>query len=42
MTAPPADQPFQPVVDLTAADVETLVEMGILEPPPQPEPQPEG
>ncbi|MFE7513816.1 hypothetical protein ACFU8I_21725 [Streptomyces sp. NPDC057540] len=38
MTAPPDDQPVQPVTDLAVADTETLVEMGVLEPQPEPEP----
>jgi len=41
MTEPPADQPFQPIVDLTAADGGTLAAMGVLDLPPEPEPQPE-
>lgn len=41
MTEPPPDRPVQPVVDLAVADAETLVEMGVLEPQSEPEPQPE-
>ncbi|MFD3532027.1 hypothetical protein [Streptomyces sp. NPDC058664] len=41
MTDPPPDRPMRPVVDLTAADADTLVEMGVLEPQPEPEPRPE-
>jgi hypothetical protein len=41
MAAPPDAQPVQPVVDLAVADAETLVDMGVLESQPDPEPQPE-
>jgi len=41
MTELPDAQPVQPIVDLAAADAETLVAMGVLEPQPEPEPQPE-
>ncbi|MFE9738800.1 hypothetical protein [Streptomyces sp. NPDC006477] len=38
MTESPADRPVQPIVDLAAADAETLSEMGFLEPQPEPAP----
>ncbi|MEE1813608.1 hypothetical protein PUR59_00945 [Streptomyces sp. SP18ES09] len=38
MTEPPDAQPVEPLVDMAAADAETLVEMGVLEPQPEPEP----
>lgn len=37
MTEPPGERRVQPIVDLLGADTETLVELGVLEP--QPEPQ---
>ncbi|MFG3488570.1 hypothetical protein [Streptomyces sp. NPDC047972] len=40
MSEPPSARRVQPVVDLMGADTETLVELGILEPQPEPEVSP--
>lgn len=40
MTEPPAERRVQPIVDVLAADAETLVELGALEPQPEPEAPP--
>ncbi|MBX9425416.1 hypothetical protein [Streptomyces lateritius] len=40
MTEPLPDRPVQLVVDTAAADAETLVELGVLEPQPEPEAPP--
>lgn len=36
----PAPQPAVPPVDLTAADLGTLVDMGVVDAPPEPAPAP--
>ena len=36
----PAPQPAVPIVDETAADMGTLVDMGVVEPHPEPSPEP--
>lgn len=36
MTEPPTERRVQPIVDTLAADAETLVELGVLEPQPEP------
>ena len=36
----PAPQPATPIVDETAADMGTLVSMGLVDPPPQPSSEP--
>lgn len=38
--AQPAPQPATPRVDETAADMGTLVDMGVVEPQPEPSPEP--
>ncbi|MFD3333503.1 hypothetical protein ACFWV1_12785 [Streptomyces sp. NPDC058700] len=38
MTEPLPDRPVRPIVDLAAADASTLVEMGVLDPQPEPAP----
>ncbi|MFB7605307.1 hypothetical protein [Streptomyces gardneri] len=40
MTEPPTERRVQPIVDLFGADVEALVELGVLEPQPEPEAPP--
>jgi hypothetical protein len=36
MSEPPTEQRVHPIVDILAADAETLVELGVLEPQPEP------
>ncbi|MEU1663539.1 hypothetical protein ABZ547_07985 [Streptomyces sparsogenes] len=36
----PAPQPATPVTDTTAADMGTLVNMGVVDPQPEPSPEP--
>ncbi|WP_158710487.1 hypothetical protein [Streptomyces flavochromogenes] len=40
MTEPPTERRVQPIVDMLAADTETLVELGVLDPQPEPEAPP--
>lgn len=36
----PAPTPIQPRVDESAGDLDTLVDMGLADPPPEPSPEP--
>ena len=35
----PAERPAIRRVDVSAADTETLIDMGVIDPPPEPEPE---
>lgn len=39
MTGTPTEQPVEPLRDPSAADLETQVDLGWVDPPPEPEPQ---
>ncbi|MEV7466097.1 hypothetical protein AB0O20_06230 [Streptomyces kronopolitis] len=40
MPEQPAPVPIQPRVDESAGDLDTLVDLGLAEPPPEPSPEP--